>query len=418
MTEDGAAVLPGPEAATVTVRPRTAYVGFRAFGGGDGAVLLAPGVVRRLRTAAEFATDEGRIAGGLLYGRYWADDQGSYLVVTGFLEAGPGENPGRREPGDDFTLSQADLRLLREDAARMYSASVEVGWWRTLEQLGEFGPGDFLTQQDLAGRDGVGLLVYGSGPHWGTAYLGPDGDAPDSAGTLVATGGRPAVETAPRPGADFSAGGSTTVATGSQPRAPFAIASLAQAPRPAAGTVRLDAQPLETGPLDTEALGTEPLDTEPPESEPLETALLDTGPLGTGARETGPPEPGSPGTGGTQPEPAGTGPSAATAPSAGTGTAVATRRRAALTPAPQPAGPRVMSPVRVPTDEWRARRPSPGYVGPETPTDVKIVVGGLIIAFIIVAVIIGMLVSNALIAVIAGVVFMLVILGFVWMSRL
>lgn len=412
MTEDGAAVLPGPEAATVTVRPRTAYIGFRAFGGGDGAVLLAPEVVRRLRTAAEFATDEARTVGGLLYGRHWADDLGSYLVVTGFLEAGPGENPGRGGPGDDFTLSQAGLRLLREDAARMYSASAEVGWWRTREQLGEFGPGDFLTQHDLAGPDGVGLLVYGSGPHWGTAYLGPHGDAPDSAGTLVETGGWPAVETGPGPGADSGAGGSTTVATGQQPRAPFAIASLAQAPRPAAGTVPLEAEPLESEPLDTE-----PLDTEPLEGEPLETALLDTEPLGTGPGETGPLETGplaagSPGTGGTEPEPAGTGPSGAT------GTAVATRRRAALTPAPQPAGPRAMSPVRVPVDEWRVRRPSPGYVGPETPTDVKIVVGGLIIAFIVVAVIIGMLVSNALIAVIAGVVFMLVILGFVWMSRL
>jgi hypothetical protein len=412
MTEDGAAVLPGPEAATVTVRPRTAYIGFRAFGGGDGAVLLAPGVVRRLRTAAEFATDEGRIVGGLLYGRHWADDQGSYLVVTGFLEAGPGENPGRGGPGDDFTLSQADLRLLREDADRMYSASVEVGWWRTLEQLGEFGPGDFLTQQDLAGPDGVGLLVYGSGPHWGTAYLGADGDAPDSAGTLVETGGWPVVKTVPGPGADFGAGGSTTVATGPQPRAPFAIASLAQAQRPAAGTVPPEAEPLESEPLDTGPLDTGPLDTGPLDTGPLDTEPLDTEPLGTAAGEAGPLAAGSPETSGTEPEPAGTGPSAAT------GTAVATRRRAALTPAPRPAGPRVMSPVRVPTDEWRARRPSPGYVGPETPTDVKVVVGGLMIAFIIVAVIIGMLVSSALIAVIAGVVFMLVIIGFVWMSRL
>jgi hypothetical protein len=32
----------------------------------------------------------------------------------------------------------------------------------------------------------VGLLVYGSGIYWGTAYLGPVGLAPDSAGTLSA----------------------------------------------------------------------------------------------------------------------------------------------------------------------------------------------------------------------------------------
>jgi hypothetical protein len=384
MSDDGAMVLPGPEAASLTFRPRTGYAGFRAFGGGDGAVLLAPGVVRRLRAAAEFAAGEARAAGGLLYGRHWADEQGSYLVVTGFLEAGPGENPGRPHLAggqDDFTLSQADLRLLRADAARMYSALVEVGWWRTLDQLGEFGPGDFLTQRDLAAPDDVGLLVYGTGPHWGTAYLGPDGDAPDCAGTLVATAGRPVVRTAAGPGlaaeddgedddraadpglADTGDGESLARpgVAGTEPAGRFVIKSLRQEPLAAA------AVPLETGPAAV-----------PLEPEPVEAAPADPGP----------------------------------------GTAVATRRQAALTPAPRPSAPALISPMRVPTDEWRARRPSPGYVGPETPTDVKIVVGGLIVAFIIVAVIIGMLVSNALIAVIAGVVFMLAVLGFVWMSRL
>jgi hypothetical protein len=71
----------------------------------------------------------------------------------------------------------------------MYSAFLEVGWWRTLAALGDFGPQDFETQAELAGPGGVGLLVYGSGVHWGTAYLGPDGRAPDTAGTLVAAPG-------------------------------------------------------------------------------------------------------------------------------------------------------------------------------------------------------------------------------------
>ncbi len=55
-----------------------------------------------------------------------------------------------------------------------------------------------MTQAELVGPDGVGLLVYGSGIHWGTAYLGPDGHAPDSAGTLVAVPPAPAPA---RPGA-------------------------------------------------------------------------------------------------------------------------------------------------------------------------------------------------------------------------
>ena len=187
MTEDGTAFQPAADEVTVPFRSRGAYTGYRAFGSGDGAVLIAPSLVHELRSAAELATAERRIAGGLLYGRGWADEMGAYLVIDRYLEAGPGENSGDRisaDGDDDFTLSEADLRLLRQDAARMYSASLEAGWWRTRATLGEFGPGDFVTQGELVGPDGVGLLVYGSGIYWGTAYLGPVGLAPDSAGTL------------------------------------------------------------------------------------------------------------------------------------------------------------------------------------------------------------------------------------------
>jgi hypothetical protein len=187
--EDAVTVQPAADEVTVSFRPRGAYTGYRAFGSGAGAVLLAPSLAHDLRSAAEFATAERRIAGGLLYGRGWADEVGTYLVIDHYLEAGPGENSGDRISGDgddDFTLSEAGLRLLREDAARMFSASLEVGWWRTRAGLGEFGPEDFVTQGELVGPDGVGLLVYGSGIYWGTAYLGPVGLAPDSAGTLSA----------------------------------------------------------------------------------------------------------------------------------------------------------------------------------------------------------------------------------------
>ena len=192
MTDGEATIQPDADEVNVPFRPRGSYAGYRAFGSGDDAVLLDPDVARSLRTAAEFATQEERIAGGLLYGRGWADEQGFYVVIDGYLEAGPGENRGDRisaDGADDFTLSEADLRLLREDAARMYSAFLEVGWWRTLAALGEFGPQDFETQAELVGPDGIGLLVYGSGIHWGTAYLGPEGRAPDTAGTLVASPG-------------------------------------------------------------------------------------------------------------------------------------------------------------------------------------------------------------------------------------
>jgi hypothetical protein len=190
MTDGGTAFQPGAEETAVPFQPRSAYAGYRAFGSGNGAVLIKPTVTHELRNAAELATEERRVTGGLLYGALWADEQGSYLVVDGFLEAGPGENRAdrpARDGTDRFTLSAADLRLLREDGARMYSTRFEVGWWRSRAAAGDFGSGDFATQARLVGPDGVGLLVYGSGVHWGTAYLGPDGHAPDSAGTLVAT---------------------------------------------------------------------------------------------------------------------------------------------------------------------------------------------------------------------------------------
>jgi len=328
MTDGGASFQPGQGESNPPYRPRSAYVGHEVFGHGDGAVLVEPEVARDLRSAAEFARQERRIAGGLLYGRAWADDEGAYLVVDGFLEAGPGEARGdrvSRDGYDSFTLSAAELILLREDAARMYSATPEVGWWRSLDGPGEFGPRDFQTQRELVGPGGVGLLVFGAGLDWGTAYLGPDGQLPGSARSFIPV---------PRP-----------------------------APEPA---------PFST--LDLE-----------PESEP-ELA----------------PEP--------APEPV-----TAAAP----GAALATRRQPVLTPAPQPTGQRVVSPVRVPSEEWGVKAASrPSYVGPRTPTDVKIVVGALIVVAIAAAIIIGLLVSNAMIAVIVGVVGLLAISAFIWISRL
>jgi hypothetical protein len=57
-------------------------------------------------------------------------------------------------------------------------------------------------------------------------------------------------------------------------------------------------------------------------------------------------------------------------------------------------------------------------VGPRTPTDVKIVVGALVVTAFLAATIIGILVSNALVAVIIAVVSLLAIGAFLWMSRL
>ncbi len=196
MTDGGATLQPDQEEPALPNRPRAQYAEYEVFGSGPDAVFVFPRTARELKSAAEFATQERRIAGGLLYGRGWADDEGPYLVISGFLESGPGENRGDRigaDGYDNFTLSTADLRLLREDGARQYPSDLQVGWWRSLAAPGEFGPRDYLTQRDLIGPGGVGLLVFGSGLGWAEAYLGPDGHAP-GLGETVVPGPRPAPE--------------------------------------------------------------------------------------------------------------------------------------------------------------------------------------------------------------------------------
>jgi hypothetical protein len=99
-------------------------------------------------------------------------------------------------------------------------------------------------------------------------------------------------------------------------------------------------------------------------------------------------------------------------------TTLATRRQPVFTPPPRPTGQREVSPVRKPEREWGVKEPNPSYVGPETPTELKIIVGLLFLVVIAAAVMIGMLVSDALAAVIVGVVGFLVICAFLWFSRL
>ena len=330
MTEGEAVIQPGAEEVSVPFRPRSSYAGYRAFGTGDGAVLLEPGVARNLRSAAEFATQGRRIAGGLLYGRGWVDEQGAYLVIDGYLEAGPGENPGDQisaDGADSFTLSEADLRLLREDAARMYSAFLEVGWWRSLAALGEFGPQDFVTQAELVGPDGVGLLVYGSGIHWGTAYLGPDGRAPNAAGTLVVS-----PDPAPEP-------------------------DLARAPNPG-----LDAGLAPPGPEAVDIAAGDSLIPEP---------LADD--AGPAAPATAMP-----------------------------------RRRIRL---------RAAAPADMTARRLATRRASTDALGPEVPSDVRFVVGALILVIVAVAIIAGVLVHSVLVALIIAIVGFVVITSSIWLSR-
>lgn len=370
MTDGGPAFQPGQGDAPVPARPRSAFVAHEVFGHGAGAVLVEPDVARDLRTAAESASAEQRVSGGLLYGHPWTDDEGPYLVVDGFLEAGPGENSGDRAPADgrdSFALSEADLRLLREDAARMYSAALEVGWWRSVPGPGEFGPRDFVSQRELVGPGGVGLLVFGTGLDWGTAYLGPDGQVPGSARSFIPV---------PRPATDPP-----------RPRPPGLSLIPGDAPEQ-------DEAPEQDGP---EQDGPEQDGTAEPDEAPEQREVPEGGAAGGQAVSVAA-------------EPAG-----AAAP----GTTLAIRRQPVLTPAPQPLAPAVISPVRVPAKEWGgAKATTATIVGPKTPTDVKVVIAALGGAAIIAAIMLGVMLSSLLVFVIVTVVLLLALTGFLWMSRL
>lgn len=361
MTDGGAGVQPDQGGAPVPVRPRGAFIAHEVFGHGADAVLVEPEVARDLRDSAEYASQEQRVTGGLLYGRLWVDDEGPYLVVAGYLESGPGESHDdriTRDGRDSFALSAADLRLLREDGARMYSGTlVEVGWWRSLPGPGEFSPRDFESQRQLVRPGGAGLLVFGAGLEWGTAYLGPDGEVPGFARSFIPV---------PRPVPE-----------------------------------RLGLQAPGPGPAPVPGALPEPPPAPELEAEPDEETLD-----GDAGQE-----------GGTELEPA-----AALAPeavaAAAPGASVATLQPTLIS-APQPTGPRVISPVRVPTKEWGgAKQANPDYVGARTPADVKIVVGALIAAAVIAAILVGLLVKSALFALIAALVLLLGLSGFLWMSRL
>jgi hypothetical protein len=217
----------------------------------------------------------------------------------------------------------------------------------------------------------VGLLVFGSGLDWGTAYLGPDAVSPSATELL------PEVRLVPN-----SADTEEPTPQQALDAEPDLIDDLG-----------FDAEPdLDAGPaFDDDDLDD---DFEDDFGDDFDDADLDAGPDLDAPPLTEPLVPAVP------------------------VTTLATRRQPVLTPAPVPSEKREVSPMRKPEREWGVKDHHPGYVGPETPTDVKIVVGALCVVVIAASIMIGMLVHYALAAVIVGVVGFLVICAFLWFSRL
>jgi proteasome lid subunit RPN8/RPN11 len=148
-------------------RTRTAFAGYQAFGEGNWAVLVEPQTAEGLRDAAYEAYPKE--TGGLLCGRTLRDHDGQYVLVSGFVQAGPGA--GRSAA---FEISPQQTAELREEAHRAYPTGDVVGWWHSHPAHSSYSQTDLGTQAIFTQPDSVGLLVFARGEPWAMAYMGPE----------------------------------------------------------------------------------------------------------------------------------------------------------------------------------------------------------------------------------------------------
>jgi proteasome lid subunit RPN8/RPN11 len=165
MTEPGFRIESIRQAAPF--RARAAFGGYQAFGDGNGAVLVEPATAQSLREAAENAFPKE--TGGLLSGRTLRDSDGPYVLVSGFVQAGPGA--GRSAA---FEISPQETALLREEAHRAHPTADVVGWWHSHLGPSSYSQTDFNTQAIFTQPDSVGLLVFARDKPWAAAYMGPE----------------------------------------------------------------------------------------------------------------------------------------------------------------------------------------------------------------------------------------------------
>jgi type II secretory pathway pseudopilin PulG/proteasome lid subunit RPN8/RPN11 len=136
---------------------------------GRTAVLIEPETARALRViAAESCPNE---TGGLLAGRVFRDADGRFVVVSGYVEAGPDAGG----PGT-FIMSPAETARLRTKSSRLFPTADVVGWWHSHTRPSHYSSTDRATQAMWTQPDSVGLLVFAEGRPWGTAYLGPEAE--------------------------------------------------------------------------------------------------------------------------------------------------------------------------------------------------------------------------------------------------
>ena len=150
--------------------PRATFPDYYRFEDARCAVLIEPKAAQAMRAAAERARP--RETGGLLSGRALRDDHGSYVVVSGFIEA---EQAAGQVAAFHITTKQ--LGVLRTLAARANPGADEVGWWHSHTAPSQYSQTDHNTQRMFERDDSVGLLVFASGKYLAAAYVGPNAQA-------------------------------------------------------------------------------------------------------------------------------------------------------------------------------------------------------------------------------------------------
>lgn len=144
-------------------RSREIFENYFACEDRESAVLIDPAVAQGLRVAAMAAYPDE--TGGLLSGRTLCDGDGSYIVVSGFVEANPGAGQSTT-----FRISPQDNARLREELSRLDPVADVIGWWHSHPCPSPYSSVDLDTQRMWD----VGLLVFASGNAWGTAYWGAE----------------------------------------------------------------------------------------------------------------------------------------------------------------------------------------------------------------------------------------------------
>jgi Prokaryotic homologs of the JAB domain len=215
---------------------RDTFSDYYRFGDAKCAILVEPAAALAMRAAAEWALP--RETGGLLSGRALHDDQGSYVVVSGFIEAE--QTAGQVAT---FHITATELGVLRTSAARANPGADEVGWWHSHRGSSSYSQVDLNTQRMFERDDSVGLLVFAGGKHLAAAYMGPNAHGLGYAALPKGRPAEPAVAVGPARAPDSAESGNpadhrdrpagypgptaaaAAAAAGPTPKRPFTIPS-------------------------------------------------------------------------------------------------------------------------------------------------------------------------------------------------